>query len=135
MATRVRTSAAELGRGSLATTLDQRALRADSTTMTPDPAANFSAERQPRLLGIFAHPDDETLGAGGTFAKYAEAGAEVHVVSLTRGGAGQIRDAGIATRSTLREVRERELDAAGKELGLTETRCLDHPDEIGRAHV
>jgi len=50
------------------------------------------------------------------------------VVSFTKGGAGQIRDAGAATRATLTAVRQRELDAAGKELGLTRTRCLDHPD-------
>ncbi len=81
-----------------------------------------------RLLGVFAHPDDETICAGGTLAKYASAGAEVGVVSLTRGGAGQIRDAAVATRSTLEAVRARELDAAGAELGLTRTRCLGHPD-------
>jgi len=50
------------------------------------------------------------------------------VISLTKGGAGQIRDASAATRSTLPAVRERELDAAGKELGLIETRCLDYLD-------
>jgi len=80
------------------------------------------------LLGIFAHPDDETLCAGGTFAKYASTGAEIRVISLTRGGAGQIRDASAATRATLKAVREKELNAAGNELGLTQTRCLDHPD-------
>jgi LmbE family N-acetylglucosaminyl deacetylase len=80
------------------------------------------------VLGIFAHPDDETLCAGGTFAKYAGAGADVRVISLTKGGAGQIRDAGAATRATLAVVREKELDAAGKQLGLTETICLDQPD-------
>ncbi|GAB3345299.1 PIG-L family deacetylase [Modestobacter lapidis] len=79
-------------------------------------------------MGIFAHPDDETICAGGTLAKFAGSGADVGVVSLTRGGAGQIRDAGVATRATLRGVRERELEAAGKELGLSLTRCLDHPD-------
>jgi len=85
--------------------------------------------RQPlRLLGVFAHPDDETVCAGATLAKYASAGAEVRVVSLTKGGAGQIRDASAATRSTLKAVREKELDAAGVELGLTETKCLDYPD-------
>jgi LmbE family N-acetylglucosaminyl deacetylase len=81
-----------------------------------------------RLLGIFAHPDDETVCAGGTFAKYASAGAEVRVVSLTKGGAGQIRDASAATRATLTAVRAAELEAAGKELGLSETRCLDYVD-------
>jgi len=80
------------------------------------------------VLGIFAHPDDETLCAGGTLAKYASAGAEVRVVSLTKGEAGQIRDASAATRATLGPVREKELDTAGHELGLIETRCLDHPD-------
>jgi LmbE family N-acetylglucosaminyl deacetylase len=91
-------------------------------------SADASSQQPLRLLGIFAHPDDETLCAGGTFAKYASAGAEVRVVSLTKGGAGQIRDASAATRATLTEVRAKELDAAGKELGLTETRCLDYLD-------
>ena len=92
------------------------------------PASAEALGRPPRLLGVFAHPDDETLCAGATLAKYASAGADVRVVSLTKGGAGQIRDAGAATRSTLRAVREKELAAAGVELGLTETRCLDYPD-------
>jgi len=94
--------------------------------VTPHMAA--TASRPLRLLGVFAHPDDETLCAGGTFAKYASADAEVRVISLTKGGAGQIRDASVATRSTLTAVREKELVAAGKELGLSETRCLDYPD-------
>ena len=92
------------------------------------PSVAGPGPQRPRVLGVFAHPDDETICAGGTFAKYASAGADVRVVSLTRGGAGQIRDAGAATRATLRAVRERELAAAGEELGLTRTRCLDHPD-------
>jgi LmbE family N-acetylglucosaminyl deacetylase len=91
---------------------------------------SVNASRRPptRVLGIFAHPDDETVCAGGTLAKYASAGADVRVVSLTRGGAGQIRNASAATRATLRAVRKKELDAAGVELGLLETRCLDYPD-------
>ncbi|HYO38885.1 MAG TPA: PIG-L family deacetylase [Nocardioidaceae bacterium] len=93
-----------------------------------NPSAKAGSPGSLRVLGVFAHPDDETLCAGGTFAKYASAGAEVRVVSLTKGGAGQIRDASAATRATLTEVRERELGAAGKELGLTETRCLDYVD-------
>jgi LmbE family N-acetylglucosaminyl deacetylase len=34
-----------------------------------------------RLLCIFAHPDDETLGAGSTLAKYAAAGGETYLVT------------------------------------------------------
>ncbi|SNS09603.1 N-acetylglucosaminyl deacetylase, LmbE family [Geodermatophilus saharensis] len=96
--------------------------------MADNTAGRGPGQRPPRLLGIFAHPDDETVCAGGTFAKYASAGAEVHVVSLTRGGAGQIRDAGAATRATLKAVREEELAAAGEVLGLTRASCLDLPD-------
>jgi LmbE family N-acetylglucosaminyl deacetylase len=91
-------------------------------------ALSTAGQRPPRLLGVFAHPDDETICAGGTLAKYASAGADVRVVCLTKGGAGQIRDASAATRATLTAARERELHAAGKHLGLTETRCLDYPD-------
>jgi N-acetyl-1-D-myo-inositol-2-amino-2-deoxy-alpha-D-glucopyranoside deacetylase len=38
---------------------------------------------------IAAHPDDETLGAGGTLAKYAREGVETYVVTATRGEAGR----------------------------------------------
>src|SRR3954453_2206116 len=91
-------------------------------------SANTAGRQRLRILGVFAHPDDETLCAGGTLAKYASTGADVRVVSFTKGEAGQIRDASAATRATLRAVREKELDAAGNELGLTETRCLEYPD-------
>src|SRR3954471_6709269 len=51
-------------------------------------SADTAGRQRLRILGLFAHPDDETLCAGGTFAKYAAAGAEVRVVSLTKGGGG-----------------------------------------------
>jgi LmbE family N-acetylglucosaminyl deacetylase len=82
----------------------------------------------PRILGVFAHPDDESFCAGGTLAKYAEAGAEIMVVSATRGDAGQIRDARAATRRTLGQVRERELRLACERLGIQHTVCLDYGD-------
>jgi LmbE family N-acetylglucosaminyl deacetylase len=81
-----------------------------------------------RFLGLFAHPDDETFCAGGTFAKYAAQGAEIMVVCATRGQAGQIRDAGIATRRTIGQVREQELRAACDRLGIHHARCLDFVD-------
>ncbi len=81
-----------------------------------------------RLLGVFAHPDDETFCAGGTFARYAEQGAEIMVVSATRGQAGQIRDAAAGTRRTIGAVREAELRLACERLGITTARCLEHVD-------
>ena len=81
-----------------------------------------------RLLGIFAHPDDETFCAGGTLARYAEQGAEIMVVSATRGQAGQIRDATAGSRRTIAAVREAELRLACERLGITKVHCLDHID-------
>jgi LmbE family N-acetylglucosaminyl deacetylase len=84
--------------------------------------------RRPRMLGVFAHPDDETFCAGGTLAKYVAAGWEVMVISATRGQAGQIRDPLAATRHTLGQVREREFYAACKHLGVHHARVLDYMD-------
>ena len=81
-----------------------------------------------RLLGVFAHPDDESFCAGGTFARSVAQGAEVMVVSATRGEAGQIRSAGTATRQTLARVREQELQRACQRLGIQYARCLDYAD-------
>jgi LmbE family N-acetylglucosaminyl deacetylase len=81
-----------------------------------------------RLLGIFAHPDDETFCAGGTFARYAELGTEIMVVSATRGEAGRIRDAAVGNRRTIAAVREAELRLACECLGITKVRCLDYVD-------
>jgi LmbE family N-acetylglucosaminyl deacetylase len=81
-----------------------------------------------RILGVFAHPDDESFCAGGAFAKYVAAGAEVMVVSATRGEAGQIRMPSVTTRRTLGAVREQELHLACQRLGIQHVRCLDYMD-------
>jgi LmbE family N-acetylglucosaminyl deacetylase len=39
----------------------------------------------PRILVVVAHPDDETLGAGGTVAKFAQRGSEVWVLVICDG--------------------------------------------------
>jgi LmbE family N-acetylglucosaminyl deacetylase len=88
----------------------------------------MSANAQLKLLGVFAHPDDEVFCAGGTFARYVAEGAEVMVVSATKGDAGQIRDARIATRRTLGAVRARELQESCRKLGVQHCQCLDYGD-------
>jgi LmbE family N-acetylglucosaminyl deacetylase len=87
-----------------------------------------------RLLGVFAHPDDEVFCAGGTMAQAAGAGAEVMIVSATRGEQGQIRDSAAATRRTLGAVRERELRAAAAELGVQRVQVLAYPDGALQQH-
>jgi LmbE family N-acetylglucosaminyl deacetylase len=83
---------------------------------------------QRRILGVFAHPDDEVFCAGGTLARCVTQGAEAMVLSATRGEAGQIRDAALATRRTLGAVREQELRQACAVLGVQEVRCLEYTD-------
>lgn len=84
--------------------------------------------RSRRLLGLFAHPDDEVFCVAGTMARCVQDGASAAVVSLTQGEAGQIRDAGSATRRTLGATRVAELGRATQALGVTDTECLDLGD-------
>lgn len=65
---------------------------------------------------------------GGTLARYVAAGAEAMVVSATRGEAGQVRDAAVATRRTLGDVREQELRAGCQALGVQHVRFLGYAD-------
>lgn len=79
------------------------------------------------LLAVFAHPDDESLAAGGLLAMAADAGATVAVQCLTRGeavGAG----ADEATRQAVARQRTSELHEAATVLGVTDVEVLDHPD-------
>ena len=80
-----------------------------------------------RVLGVFAHPDDESVLAGGILASAAARGSEVTVVCATRGENGPVAD-GIPTGETVGEVREAELHAACGELGVRAVECLRLPD-------
>src|SRR5262245_44986927 len=64
----------------------------------------------------------------------AEAGAEVMIVSATRGERGQIRDPAAATRRTLGAVREDELRAAAAELGVQRVQVLAYGDGTLQHH-
>ncbi len=94
----------------------------------------------PRLMAVLAHPDDESLGVGGTFAKYAAQGVETFLLTATRGDAGRygnyrLGDVGHPGRPTLGRIRERELRAAASVLGITDVALLDYPDQqVDRAH-
>ena len=71
-----------------------------------------------RLTAVFAHPDDDTYGVGGTVGLHADAGIEVTAVLATSGDAGRIFDRSLATRQNLGMVRESEDQAAWGELGV-----------------
>ena len=52
---------------------------------------NVSFTGRDRVMVIAPHPDDETLGCGGTLIKHAAAGDEVEVLIVTDGGASKAR--------------------------------------------
>lgn len=80
------------------------------------------------LLGVFAHPDDETYSVGGCIARYSQEGIGSTILSFTRGEAGQITDGSGATRETLADVREAELRAACAIVGCDDVRIVGTPD-------
>ena len=80
------------------------------------------------LMAVFAHPDDEAFGIGGTLTRYAAEGHDVHLVTATRGEAGLIQRPGAATPANLPQVREQELRCACQVYGIHPPRFLDYVD-------
>lgn len=77
-----------------------------------------------KALFIFAHPDDETFGAGGTIAKLVKEGHIVNVITATTGQAGQTGEYGDVTPEELGEIRVKEQAEAAKILGIKKTHYL-----------
>lgn len=71
------------------------------------------------LLAVLAHPDDESFGPGGTFARYAAEGVDVHIAIATDGAAGSVAAGYEDAREKLAEVRAKELETAVAILGGT----------------
>lgn len=62
------------------------------------------------ILGVFAHPDDETSSSAATFSRYVDMGATVHVITATGGELGTLGTGDLnIKRQDLADVREREL--------------------------
>jgi LmbE family N-acetylglucosaminyl deacetylase len=82
-----------------------------------------------RLMALLAHPDDESLGIGGTLATYAARGVETYVVTATRGERGRhFTNEARPSDEEVGRVRELELRAAARELGVREVTLLDYQD-------
>ena len=78
---------------------------------------------------VLAHPDDESLGTGGTLAKYAAEGVETYLLTATRGERGRYGASGErASPDVVGAAREAELQAAADLLGIREVTQLGFPD-------
>lgn len=86
-------------------------------------------DKQLRLMCVLAHPDDESLGMGGTLARYASEGVRTYLVTATRGERGWFGDErenpGL---EALGRMREAELLCASETLGIRGVHFMDYID-------
>lgn len=83
------------------------------------------------MLVVHAHPDDESIGTGGTLARYADEGIRTGLVCCTRGEEGQILDPALDSdeaKPRLGAIRESELRSAASILNVSELYFLGYRD-------
>jgi LmbE family N-acetylglucosaminyl deacetylase len=79
-----------------------------------------------RALAVFAHPDDPEVGCGGTLARWAAAGTEVHLVVACRGEKGSSDPS--TDPDALAAARAVEVARAAEVLGVASVEHLGYPD-------
>jgi N-acetyl-1-D-myo-inositol-2-amino-2-deoxy-alpha-D-glucopyranoside deacetylase len=93
---------------------------------------NHSLSSAEHVLFVHAHPDDETIGTGGTIATLVDRGAGVTVLTCTRGERGDVIPADIKMLEgdgpALAEHRVKELANAMAILGVEDHRFLGSQD-------
>lgn len=76
------------------------------------------------VLAVVAHPDDESFGLGAVLDSFVQGGATVSVLCFTRGEASTLQ----GVEGDLSVIREGELEAAARVLGVERVSLLDYPD-------
>src|ERR1700694_2476464 len=71
------------------------------------------------LVAVHAPPDDETISMGGTLARYSAEGVRTIVVTCTRGDLGEVSDPNLPIEADVGSLRDRELEAAARCLGVS----------------
>lgn len=92
-----------------------------------DGLAALRQRRPLRLLGVWAHPDDEAYLSAGLMHRVAAAGGLVVCLTATRGEWG-VPDGDVRPRAAVERLREAELRASLAEVGAHSLRLLHHPD-------
>ncbi len=81
-----------------------------------------------KLLYILPHPDDESFGPAPVIHKYLNSGHEVHLLTLTKGGATKQRHLLNLSVEEMGDARYKEMLCVEKTLGLSSMKVLDLPD-------
>jgi len=91
--------------------------------------AKLSKVTSPKtILCVMAHPDDESFGMGGTLALYAALGHKVHLLTATKGEAGEVEEQFLQKYNSIAELRTDELCCAARILNLASVEFLDYRD-------
>jgi len=88
--------------------------------------ADILSEVPAIALAVYAHPDDPDVACGGTLARWADQGSDVHVCVCARGDKGSLDPACDTGKLVLR--RRQEAADAGAILGVTRYHFLEFPD-------
>lgn len=85
-------------------------------------------EQKGGLLLVMAHPDDESMGAGGLVLRHTRNGVVAHLICATYGEAGWMGKPPGAREVDLPEIRAKELEEAADSLALSGVELWDYPD-------
>ena len=80
------------------------------------------------ILYVFPHPDDESFGPAGAINQQVTDNNEIHLLTLTKGGATQVRHKLGLSIEQMGEVRHNEMLKVKKVLNLSSFTLLDYPD-------
>jgi LmbE family N-acetylglucosaminyl deacetylase/CheY-like chemotaxis protein len=81
-----------------------------------------------RILYIFPHPDDESFGPAAAMWNQHKMGHEVHLLTLTKGGATKVRHSLGLSVEEMGEIRHKEMLDVARVLELNSFTILDFPD-------
>jgi len=86
------------------------------------------SRRAETILVVAAHPDDEVLGCGGTMARHAEAGDDVHLLILGEGVTARDIRRDVAGRQRDLQRLNRAVETAADLLGVVKVHRASFPD-------
>lgn len=86
----------------------------------------IEASTPSRALAVFAHPDDPEVGCGGTLARWASRGTDVHLVIANTGDKGSFDPT--TDPEALAVHRAEEVARAAEALGVAHVEHLGYPD-------